>query len=78
MQQALADLRLVLSRLQTLDIFSENEALEDASTRNLIYMTVPFVFAEVLMNARILDRDERMKNLKQAQVRIIDTFLLHR
>lgn len=50
-------------------MFSANESLEDVSTRNLVYMTVPYIFAEILMGARTFERDERMKNLKQAQVR---------
>ncbi|THH12015.1 hypothetical protein EW145_g284 [Phellinidium pouzarii] len=64
---ALADLSLLVSRIQALSLFSTNETLEDVSTRDLIYMAGPFVFAEVELSARAFDRQTRLAHLNRAQ-----------
>ncbi|TDL24996.1 serine/threonine protein phosphatase PP2A-associated protein [Rickenella mellea] len=64
---ALADLGTLTGRISTLHIFSKNETLDDIATRDLIYLTVPFVFAEVELNARASNPEERALRLRQAQ-----------
>ncbi|KAH8099537.1 serine/threonine protein phosphatase PP2A-associated protein [Cristinia sonorae] len=59
-QSALSDLRVLSSRVNALSLFSSNESLEDIATKDLVYLFVPFVWAEVQNRARTVDRDERM------------------
>lgn len=51
----------------TLSLFSSNEALEDISTRDLVYLLAPFVSAELEGRVKALERDERMLHLGTAQ-----------
>ncbi|KAH8117003.1 TAP42-like protein [Phellopilus nigrolimitatus] len=53
---------------QALHLFSTNETLEEVSTRDLIYMTVPFILAELESSARATQRDDRLARLRKAQV----------
>ena len=62
------DLKELNRRVSALSLFSYNEVLEDISTRNLVYLFVRYVLAEVQNRARITDMDERMTILKQTQV----------
>lgn len=73
-RSALADLRHVDARANSLSLFSANETLEDISTRDLAYLFVPYVITEVQGRVRTLDMEERLAQLLQAQ-RHLRTFL---
>ncbi|KAF9246397.1 TAP42-like protein [Melanogaster broomeanus] len=66
-RDALSDLIRLSSRVANLSLFSPNETLEDISTRDLVYLSVPYIRAEVQNRLRTTDRDERMTNLMQIQ-----------
>ena len=68
MESALGDLRLLSSRIQELGLFSPNETIEEVTTKDLVYMTVPFVLGELEVNARAMERDDRLRRLGVAQV----------
>lgn len=51
-----------------LALFSPNETLEDISTKDLVYLLVPYVCAEVRGRIRTTERQERISVLKQTQV----------
>lgn len=65
---ALKDLRLLTGRISHLHLFSPNETLEDVSSGDLIYMSVPFIFGEVELNVRAPKPEERSLHLRQAEV----------
>ncbi|KAI0318820.1 TAP42-like protein, partial [Amylostereum chailletii] len=65
---ALKDLRNARGRISDLGLFSPNETLEDISTRDLVYLLVPFVLAEAENRARATERDDRLVRLQEAQV----------
>lgn len=67
LRSALSDLKQVNSRVTALALFSANDTLEDISTRDLVYLTVPFVLAEVENRVRFTEPDERMINLSRVQ-----------
>ena len=71
---ALKDLNLLSARVQSLNLFSPNEALDELSTRNLLYITLPFILAEVELHARSTKRDERLERLRRAYVCIAFSF----
>jgi hypothetical protein len=73
-RSALSDLRSLNSRITTLSLFSSNEALEDVSTRDLVYLLVPFVSAELEGRVKAPERDERLIHLGMAQ-RYLRTFV---
>lgn len=52
----------------SLSLFSPNETLPDISTRDLVYLFVPFALAEVENRARTTDMQERMVRIGRAQV----------
>ncbi|KAL5529587.1 hypothetical protein ACEPAG_5572 [Sanghuangporus baumii] len=66
-ESALEDLNLLSSRIQDLGLFSPNESLDEVTTRDLVYMTVPFVLGELESNARATERDDRLRHLRRAQ-----------
>ncbi|KAF8844830.1 serine/threonine protein phosphatase PP2A-associated protein [Paxillus ammoniavirescens] len=66
-RDALSDLIQLNSRIADLSLFSPNETLEDISTRDLIYISIPYIRAEVQNRVRTTNRDERMSNLTQVQ-----------
>lgn len=63
------DLQILWSRVGSLNLFSPNESIEEVATKDLLFMTVSFILAEVESNTRTANRDERMASLKKAQVR---------
>jgi hypothetical protein len=67
-RDALSDLIQLNSRIADLSLFSPNETLEDISTRDLVYISIPYIRAEVQNRVRTTHRDERMSNLTQVQV----------
>ncbi|THU80123.1 hypothetical protein K435DRAFT_785572 [Dendrothele bispora CBS 962.96] len=66
-QSCLADLRSLESRIMGLSLFSPNETLEDVSTRDLIYLLVSYVYAQVQGRVRTTEREERQASLELAQ-----------
>ena len=68
MQSAIVDLNVVQARVQELSLFSPNESLEELSSKDLLYMTVPFIIAELESNAVATKRAERLARLRKAQV----------
>ncbi|KZP21163.1 TAP42-like protein [Athelia psychrophila] len=66
-RSALGDLRSLSSRISTLSLFSSNESLEDISTRDLVYLLVPFVAAELQGRVKAIEHDVRMSHLGTAQ-----------
>jgi immunoglobulin-binding protein 1 len=67
----LLDLATLNDRIAALSLFSPNEQLEDISTTDLIYLIVPYVYAEVQGRVRTTGRDERLLVLGHLQVGII-------
>ncbi|KAF8163496.1 TAP42-like protein [Crassisporium funariophilum] len=61
------DLQSLHSQIVELSMFSPNETLEDISTRDLVYLTVPYVFAEVQGRVMASNRIERLNSLIQAE-----------
>ncbi|KAF8559702.1 TAP42-like protein [Imleria badia] len=66
-RDTLSDLVQLTSRVASLSLFSSNEILEDISTSDLVYLSLPFIRAEVQNRVRTIDRDDRMSNLAQVQ-----------
>ncbi|KAL9715334.1 Type 2A phosphatase-associated protein 42 [Leucoagaricus gongylophorus] len=62
-QSALEGLREVHARIRELVLFSSNESLDDISTRDLVYLTLPYVFAEVENRVQTTERMDRMSVL---------------
>ncbi|KAJ7047183.1 TAP42-like protein [Mycena alexandri] len=75
-QSSLTDLKSLSARILGLSLFSPNEILEDISTRDLIYLLVPYALAEVQGRVRAIGNDERIVFLKQSQ-NYISTFISH-
>ncbi|KAJ7766872.1 TAP42-like protein [Mycena metata] len=73
-QSSLTDLKSLSARILGLSLFSPNEILEDISTRDLIYLLVPYALAEVQGRVRAAGNDERIVFLKQSQ-NYISTFI---
>ncbi|KAF5358471.1 hypothetical protein D9756_001392 [Leucocoprinus leucothites] len=65
-RSALRDLKQVHTRIRDLSIFSPNELLDDISTKDLVYLTLPYVLAEVKNRARTTERTDRMGVLSEA------------
>lgn len=65
---SLSDLYLVQSRVAALSLFSPNETIDDISSRDLVYLFVPYVLAEVENKARTVDHTERLERIGRAQV----------
>ncbi|KAF8236299.1 serine/threonine protein phosphatase PP2A-associated protein [Tricholoma matsutake] len=66
-RSSLTDLTTLRSRIAGLSLFSPNEVLEDISTRDLVYLFVPYVCAEIRGRVRTTEREERMVSLDQTQ-----------
>ncbi|KAJ7172131.1 TAP42-like protein [Mycena filopes] len=75
-QSSLTDLKSLSARILGLSLFSPNEILEDISTRDLIYLLVPYALAEVQGRVRASGNDERIVFLKLSQ-NYISTFISH-
>ncbi|KAK7038065.1 Serine/threonine protein phosphatase PP2A-associated protein [Favolaschia claudopus] len=74
LQSSLSDLKSLTSRIIGLSLFSPNEILEDISTRDLIYLLVPYALAEVQGRVKSDGPDERIILLTQSQ-RHLDSFI---
>ncbi|KAF8136493.1 TAP42-like family-domain-containing protein [Boletus edulis] len=66
-QDTLSDLIQLTSRVASLSLFSSNEILDDISTPDLVYLSLPFIRAEVQNRVRTTDRNDRMSILTQVQ-----------
>ncbi|KAG8696256.1 hypothetical protein FRC08_007277 [Ceratobasidium sp. 394] len=64
---ALADLRLVAAAISDLQLFSKNETLEDISTRQLVYLSVPYATAELLQSLPSTEPSLRKTTLTEAE-----------
>ncbi|KAI0064531.1 hypothetical protein BV25DRAFT_1881797 [Artomyces pyxidatus] len=64
---ALTDCRNVRARAADLSLFSPNEELEDISTRDLVYLLVPYVLADLEGRVRTTGLDDRMTHLAAAE-----------
>ncbi|KAG8741848.1 hypothetical protein FRC10_002358 [Ceratobasidium sp. 414] len=64
---ALTDLRLVAVAISDLQLFSKNETLEDISTRQLVYLSVPYATAELLQSLPSTEPNLRKANLAEAE-----------
>ncbi|TFY82564.1 hypothetical protein EWM64_g1452 [Hericium alpestre] len=62
-ESALKDLRNVLTRVADLALFSPNESFEDISTRDLIYLSVPYILADVEGRVLVAERGNRLEHL---------------
>ena len=65
---ALSDLKLVSAAIHDLQLFSKNETLEDISTRQLIFLSVPYATGELLLSLPAPDPTLRKDVLVQAEV----------
>ncbi|KAG9092186.1 hypothetical protein FS749_015940 [Ceratobasidium sp. UAMH 11750] len=65
---ALADLRLVAAAISDLQLFSKNETLEDISTQQLVYLSVPYATAELLQSLPSTEPSLRKATLAEAEV----------
>ncbi|KAG7092778.1 hypothetical protein E1B28_009101 [Marasmius oreades] len=66
-QSSLQDLLSLQSRITGLSLFSPNETLEDISTRELVYLLLPFVLSEVQGRVRTTEREDRLESLEKSQ-----------
>ncbi|CAE6421359.1 unnamed protein product, partial [Rhizoctonia solani] len=65
--EALRDLRQVAQAISNLQLFSRNETLEDISTKQLVYLTVPYATAELLLALPSAEPATRKDILGQAE-----------
>ncbi|KAK2466766.1 hypothetical protein APHAL10511_001024 [Amanita phalloides] len=66
-RSCLKDLKTLESRVAVLSLFSPNEHLEDIGTKDLVYLSVPYVLSEVLGRVRATDTLDRVQLLGQEQ-----------
>lgn len=71
LSKCLNDLRSLHSRIIELSIFSPNETVDDISTRDLAYLTVPYVFGQIQNRIRTTEQEDRVNSLIQVQVRFL-------
>ncbi|KAJ3743131.1 serine/threonine protein phosphatase PP2A-associated protein [Lentinula detonsa] len=67
LQSSLTDLQTLQSRIAGLSLFSPNEILEDIATRDLVYLLVPYVRAQVQDRVKAVEREERLASLTVAK-----------
>lgn len=72
----LQDLQILHQRIIELSIFSPNETLEDISTQDLIYLTVPYVASEVQGRLKTTNRIKRLNSLSETEVRCATSIYL--
>ena len=68
LNRILGALSEIAKKVELLSLFSPNETLEDISTRNLSFLFVPYVLAEVENRVRKDGRQERMAWIRAVQV----------
>ena len=70
-QDTLQELQRCLTAVDKLSLFSPNEELEDISTKNLQYLTIPYLTAELLLKSY---DDQRLAALRRAS-QALESFL---
>ncbi|KZT55027.1 hypothetical protein CALCODRAFT_472627 [Calocera cornea HHB12733] len=70
LQSAVTDLKILSSRVNDLGLFSDNEAVDDLSTRDAAYMLVDFVWGEAAGRVAANGRDERITRLQQSELHL--------
>ncbi|KAJ7085733.1 TAP42-like protein [Mycena belliarum] len=75
-RSSLTDLKSLSSRVLGLSLFSPNETLEDISTRDLLYLLVPYALSEVQGRVGAARNDERIISLNRSQ-KYLFTFISH-
>ncbi|KAG8217635.1 TAP42-like protein [Butyriboletus roseoflavus] len=73
-QDILSDLIQLTSQVANLSLFSSNEILDDISTSDLVYLSLPFIHAAVQNRVRTTERDDCMSNLMRTQ-RHLNTYV---
>lgn len=68
LSDVLSDLQTLTSRINTLGLFSSNETFDEISTRNAIFMFVPYVLGDMQLRLRTTESEERMEVVKKAAV----------
>lgn len=74
---ALSDLKLVSAAINDIQLFSKNETLEDISTRQLVFLSVPYAIGEILLALPAPDPALRKEVLIQAEVLSFAWLLLY-
>lgn len=69
--ECLKDLKKLHSQVIERSIFSPNDLLDDISTQDLLYLTVPYIFAEVQGRVNTPKRVDRLNSLVEVEVRRI-------
>jgi immunoglobulin-binding protein 1 len=72
---ALVDFRALVSRINTLGLFSPNESFDEISIRNAVYMLVPYCVGDIQLRARTLEPEDRVEVITKAMVS--DTVISH-
>ncbi|KAF9651466.1 hypothetical protein BDM02DRAFT_3178726 [Thelephora ganbajun] len=67
LNRILEALREIAKRVELLSLFSPNETLEDVSTKNLPFLSVPYVLAEIEGRVRTNGRQERFARIRSIQ-----------
>jgi len=67
----LEDLKELRTQISDLAMFSPNDILEDIPTRDLVYLALPYVLAEVLSRVRTVDPAVRLPLLVDREVRLV-------
>ncbi|TFK76248.1 hypothetical protein BDN72DRAFT_830796 [Pluteus cervinus] len=66
-RSSLNDLKTLQNRILGLSLFSPNESLEDISTRNLVFLSVPYVAGELQNRLKATERPRRLLVLDQSR-----------
>lgn len=74
MKSALTDLNLLYARIHSLSLFSPNEILDEISSKDVIYMTVPYILAELELIARSTERQDRLMRLRRAKACLLTLY----
>lgn len=79
LRAALDDLKELAANVESLGIFSPNETIEDISTRDLVYLFVPFVQAQLYNRIATPSPRERLGNLtvNQSLLQAFTSALVH-
>jgi hypothetical protein len=65
---ALTDFQGLVSRINTLGLFSPNEKFDEISIRNAVYMLVPYCVGDIQLRVRTLEHEDRMGVITRAMV----------
>ncbi|KAJ2929982.1 hypothetical protein H1R20_g7097, partial [Candolleomyces eurysporus] len=65
--QSREDLKTVHARIIELSLFSPNETVEDISTKDLIYLSLPYALSEAQSRVQADSRSARLESLDQTQ-----------